>query len=564
MFSRRRLVLALVSALIISAISSGLEYVKAQQLLPPQGEVVQVSSAPPPPTSNASGQATNDLKQKETNTPQVNPINCSSDSVSKAVKQQFDNTGKPVIRNPTISLQTKPNFLPGRESASIKLTNTQVGSTLCAFLAELKSSEKPDSSNHPTYSISSMELIGQSVSPNSAASQNNPTELLFNPIPDHPSAWPIQARALIVASFVSSPNVSPPNEPEVNTANTNLGKEILQNLIAESVYVLSYWFLVFLPILAVLAAYLVAALALVRKTQNTEQIFWRWRELINRPRYLDPIVITSGQFGKASLSQIQVFWFSLIVLGLLVHILLVTGRLSGLSEGVLTLLGISLTGTAFSRIIDGAKQRLTIDNWTWVRKQGWLTAGEKGYEELPKPEEHAFWGDLIKTDGIFDVYRFQMVAFSILVGMSLLFSVTSSHSLEAYSLPSGFLLLLGMANTFFIFGKAIDPKSFFDLNQQLDRVRQADLDWRRKLLSTNISDISEVTAAEKVFEGPTLEKTLSYAEEVAPEEALKYFEQAIPAATLLKSLFSSVEGTKFKNEDSIDKLDVLPSWLKKN
>ena len=67
-----------------------------------------------------------------------------------------------------------------------------------------------------------------------------------------------------------------------------------------------------------------------------------------------------------------------------------------------------------------------------------------------------------------------------------------------------------------------------------------------------------------MFEGPTLEKTLSYAEEVAPEEALKYFEQAIPAATLLKSLFSSVEGTKFKNEDSIDKLDVLPSWLKKN
>jgi hypothetical protein len=559
MFSRKWFVLALVSTLIISVISSGLGYVKAQQLLPPQSKVVQVSQAPPPPASNASGQATNDIKEKDTNTPQLNPINCSSGSVSEAVEQQFNNSGKPVIRNPTIYLQTKPNFLPGRESASIKLTNTQAASTLCAFLAELKSSKKPDSPNPATYSISSMELIGQSVSQNSTASQNNPTELLLNSIPDHPSAWPIQARTLIVASFVS-----PPNEPEINTANANLGKEILQNLIAESVYVLSYWFLVLVPILAVLAAYLVAALALVRKTQNTEQRFWKWRELINRPRYLDPIVITSGQFGKASLSQIQVFWFSLIVLGLLVHILLVTGRLSGLSEGVLTLLGISLTGTAFSRIIDGAKQRLTIDNWTWVRKQGWLTAGEKGYEELPKPEEHAFWADLIKTDGVFDVYHFQMVAFSILVGMSLLFSVTSSHNLEAYSLPSGFLLLLGMANTFFIFGKVIDPKSFLDLNQQLDRVRQADLDWRRKLLSTNISDISEVTAAGKVIEGPTLEKTLSCAEEVAPEEALKYFEQAIPAATLLKSLFSSVEGTKFKNEDSIDKLDVLPSWLKKN
>jgi hypothetical protein len=559
MFSRKWFVLALVSTLIISVISSGLGYVKAQQLLPPQSKVVQVSQAPPPPASNASGQATNDIKEKDTNTPQLNPINCSSGSVSEAVEQQFNNSGKPVIRNPTIYLQTKPNFLPGRESASIKLTNTQAASTLCAFLAELKSSKKPDSPNPATYSISSMELIGQSVSQNSTASQNNPTELLLNSIPDHPSAWPIQARTLIVASFVS-----PPNEPEINTANANLGKEILQNLIAESVYVLSYWFLVLVPILAVLAAYLVAALALVRKTQNTEQRFWKWRELINRPRYLDPIVITSGQFGKASLSQIQVFWFSLIVLGLLVHILLVTGRLSGLSEGVLTLLGISLTGTAFSRIIDGAKQRLTIDNWTWVRKQGWLTAGEKGYEELPKPEEHAFWADLIKTDGVFDVYHFQMVAFSILVGMSLLFSVTSSHNLEAYSLPSGFLLLLGMANTFFIFGKVIDPKSFLDLNQQLDRVRQADLDWRRKLLSTNISDISEVTAAGKVIEGPTLEKTLSCAEEVAPEEALKYFEQAIPAATLHKSLFSSVEGTKFKNEDSIDKLDVLPSWLKKN
>lgn len=305
-------------------------------------------------------------------------------------------------------------------------------------------------------------------------------------------------------------------------------------------------------VLMVLLAYYTAAqsVANAQQPRETRKFSLSWRDL-------NPVVITSGKFGKASLSRLQVFCFSLIVLGLLVYILLTTGQLSDVSEGVLTLLGISLTGAVLSKGIEVATQRLTNDNWTWLRNQGWLTAGEKGWEEKPSnPRENAFWKDLITTGGSFDVYRFQMFVFSILVGVSLIIVGLSTQTLRAFSLPSGFAVLLGLSEGFYIFGKAVDPKSFEELNSLVDSVREADLTWRKQIVDKDPNDIPRSNC-------PEADRRISEsdARNAAPEASQDYFHKALRAATLLKSLFDSVEeGTKFKNSP-ISEADVLPNWL---
>ena len=60
-----------------------------------------------------------------------------------------------------------------------------------------------------------------------------------------------------------------------------------------------------------------------------------------------PVYLTSGPFDKASLSQFQIFGFTLLVFGLLVYILFRMGILPNISSDILALSsGISAAGTA--------------------------------------------------------------------------------------------------------------------------------------------------------------------------------------------------------------------------
>lgn len=229
--------------------------------------------------------------------------------------------------------------------------------------------------------------------------------------------------------------------------------------VLQDVLVSSWLFSIIGAIVVVCVAYLLAGLAVFSwNTANRNK--GKCKEFIH---YLNPVVITAGEFGKASLSNLQIFWFTLIVLGLLVHILLYTGVLSALSESILLLLGISAASKILSAGVDVAKNRLSFDNWSWLHNKGWLTI---------EPEKNAHWRDLILTDGSLDVYRYQLAAFSCLVGVTLL--ISGINVLATYSLPEGFLALLGLSNVVYIFGKTVAPNSVAELNSKLDALRKAE------------------------------------------------------------------------------------------
>jgi len=138
--------------------------------------------------------------------------------------------------------------------------------------------------------------------------------------------------------------------------------------------------------------------------------------------FFKPVALTAGQFGKASLSNFQIFGFTLVVLFRLLYTLFSSGVLSGLSNDILLLLGISAVGTTGSKVVALGNKRLTFSNWAWLRNHQWLTVGEKGCEEKPQLED-AKWSDLIKSGGSFDVYSFQLAGFSLLVAASLFLGI---------------------------------------------------------------------------------------------------------------------------------------------
>ncbi len=95
--------------------------------------------------------------------------------------------------------------------------------------------------------------------------------------------------------------------------------------------------------LAVVIAYAVAAWA--RKSADGK---WTWNIL----------VITQGVHARASLSKLQFFFFTLVVLWVVVAVLTWTGKLAGLSGDVVVLLGIGAAGTTGGKITAIAKNRL--------------------------------------------------------------------------------------------------------------------------------------------------------------------------------------------------------------
>ncbi|WP_239698187.1 hypothetical protein [Microcystis aeruginosa] len=189
--------------------------------------------------------------------------------------------------------------------------------------------------------------------------------------------------------------------------------------------------------------------------------------------WIKPVALTAGHLGKASLSNFQIFGFTLVVLLRLLYTLASSGVLSGLSNDILLLLGISAVGTTGSKVVALGNKRLTFSNWAWLRNHEWLTIGEKGYEKKPELED-AKWSDLIKSGGSFDVYSFQLLGFSLLVAAELLVGIGSD--LATFTLPQNFLSILGLSNVVYLGGKVTDPKSYEELNQKIDELRTEETD----------------------------------------------------------------------------------------
>lgn len=251
---------------------------------------------------------------------------------------------------------------------------------------------------------------------------------------------------------------------------------------------------------------------------------------------LNPIALTAGHFGKASLSRLQVTWFSFTVIYRLILDLFSGVGLSGLSNDILLLIGISATGTIASKGVALGKKRLNLDNWVWLRERGWLTI----YEENTDPDfikddnkSRVKWSDLIMSDGEFDIYSFQLLVFSLFVGISII-STTISNTLAEFSLPQNFPEILGLSNFIYIGGKVIDVDYFTELNEKIDELR--DLEETEKVLS--VIKKSNAKNANEIIVTP---------------EMVDFISKAKIAAGMLQAIYAK-SGTGFGKEITNDDL----------
>jgi len=178
-------------------------------------------------------------------------------------------------------------------------------------------------------------------------------------------------------------------------------------------------------------------------------------------KYLDPVAFTADKSGKANISNLQITWFTLIIFGLLIHVLLRTGQLSDVSNDILLLLGISGASKILSMGIDVTSNRLSLENIAWLRAQGWL-----------KDSNHQTkinWEDLINTNGNFDIYKYQLLLFSLIVGITL--TISGLGVLTEFKLPQGFIQLLGLSNVVYILGNTVSPNSIAELNMHTNELR---------------------------------------------------------------------------------------------
>lgn len=184
-------------------------------------------------------------------------------------------------------------------------------------------------------------------------------------------------------------------------------------------------------------------------------------------RHLNPVVLSAGADGRGSATRLQILFFSLIVLGLVLYIWMLTGNLTELSTNVLLLMGISGLGATASTAAELSKNRLKFENWAWLVRQGWLPKGGQAETRMAR------WRDIVSTNGQFDVYRFQMITFSGLVGAALLSAGAELNDLSAFSIPEGLLGVLGLSQVVYVAGKLVAPPTMRELDAQIDKLRAA-------------------------------------------------------------------------------------------
>ena len=253
---------------------------------------------------------------------------------------------------------------------------------------------------------------------------------------------------------------------------------------------------------------------------------------------LDPVYLTSDSRDKASLSQMQIFVFTLIVLWLLTFIVLRTGLLSDISLDVLLLLGISAGGAAGSKVADHMKKRLSYENWAWLRNREWLTTYETGIGQAVD-SKRARWSDLLKTNGDFDIYSFQLAVFSIVVAYALLTS--GVDQLATFTIPDNLKSLLGLSNVVYIGGKAISPNSVGELDKKMTDLRNAEMVWLGLVVNS-------------VKPQGNQQSKLDAAMTAAPKEYQTYIGLARETARMLKSLYGADGARKFEHEPIADSI----------
>jgi putative Ca2+/H+ antiporter (TMEM165/GDT1 family) len=189
-------------------------------------------------------------------------------------------------------------------------------------------------------------------------------------------------------------------------------------------------------------------------------------------RCLSPAFVSQDTFGFASLGRFQVLLFTTAIIGVYAYVYALTATLPTMSNSVLALLGISLSGSALARFTEAPI--LTTPNRIWLLSTGAVERGPR----LPR------WQDFLTGEGEVDVTRVQALAFSIVAAIALV--VNGASDLANFAIPEQVNYLLGVSQTIYVAGKAVTKESVKRLNEEIQALRTAE--------STYLSEASRETA----------------------------------------------------------------------
>ena len=149
------------------------------------------------------------------------------------------------------------------------------------------------------------------------------------------------------------------------------------------------------------------------------------------------IIETQGR--RASLSQFQIVLWMFVIGAATAYVMALSGNLIPLTEGTLTLLGISGLATLGSQL---ASRGTAEPEQTEMGKTG-----------VAAPS----WRDLITSDGEIDVTRLQMLFFTVLIA-----TFVSIHVIDSFQIPEippSFLGLMGLSNGVYLLSKFVPNKT---------------------------------------------------------------------------------------------------------
>ncbi|MES2743506.1 MAG: hypothetical protein V4754_21510 [Pseudomonadota bacterium] len=154
----------------------------------------------------------------------------------------------------------------------------------------------------------------------------------------------------------------------------------------------------------------------------------------------------AGANGQASLSQLQMLVFTLIVATLLFYQWLRTGLLQEISTDLLYLIGISTAGTAATQVATSIRKDLDPAIYQYVQQLGWFTA------PLAPAHGKASASGLLMSNKRFDIYKFQMLVFTFVIAAYVIAS--GANELGNIRISATLLALMGMSQGAYVGGRA--------------------------------------------------------------------------------------------------------------
>jgi len=105
-----------------------------------------------------------------------------------------------------------------------------------------------------------------------------------------------------------------------------------------------------------------------------------------------------------------------------------------------------------------------VERMSQLVKKRWLPANGLASVNVAK------WGDILTGSDGFDIYHFQMLIFSLVVGLGLL--KVGFAGLATFTVPESLLALLGLTQVVYVTGKIVDQPTMKELDAALTDLRQ--------------------------------------------------------------------------------------------